>query len=123
MKVMPQGAVLIECPEVGHAFCSDALQVDHEATVASSAYGRTVLTSTSDINGAGRRRSSTVQQERHSRVAPRPCRGAIELLKRMSSHHGAPYRGRLGAVDGRSTMTNADNYGPPATWADMLRLA
>lgn len=56
-EVVPQGNGFIECPVVRHGLCCDARQVNHETIVPASAYGSTVLTSTSDINGAGRQHS------------------------------------------------------------------
>lgn len=53
-EVVPRGGALIECSVVRHDLCCDALQVNHDTIVPAGTCRCAVLTSMSDINGAGR---------------------------------------------------------------------
>lgn len=80
-EVTPQGGALVECSEIGHALCFDALQVNHRAIVPANEHGCANPTSTSEVNGAERRRFWAVRHDPRGRMVPRQCRGESELLR------------------------------------------
>jgi hypothetical protein len=83
-EVVPLGGGFIECSEVRHGLCFDALQVNHGTIVSASALGGPVLTSTSDVNGAGRQRSQAARHGQRGQATPRQCHAVIELLAVVS---------------------------------------
>jgi hypothetical protein len=52
-EMVPQSGTLVECSVVRRDLCRDALQVVHGTIVPRTAGRWAVLTSTTDINGAG----------------------------------------------------------------------
>lgn len=79
-EAVSQGGFLIDCSEVRHGLCLDALQVNRGLIVRASELLR--LTSTSDIDDAGRQYSWAIRHGRCDRGVPRQYQGTIELVRR-----------------------------------------